>query len=405
MSPDLAIYLQLGLAGLGLLMLVVWWVLGGPLRMGVAGPDWHAQLLASTRAWGPAITSVEKVGKADVEIHTVEFPKGGPPGRARWYPGSPLELHYDLEPGEIEDPYAQMEEFLPLLRLRREHLGNRLGKALRIDREVHTGDEAFDQLVYVESDLPDERHARLLADPLVRAAVRDLLEAGVSAIHLGRPGNPLGVEVRPSPRAPDAASLDRIRLALGRLARALPTFQTIPEGNAPYGLGLVVFSVINVALGLLFFGVANALFPVLDGDALYRVGAPTSLVLCGLGFGVVVWFLRGRSRSLPQLSVMAMLCPLLAMELAFGGILLLNGVLDGDRTAHRVEVVRTWTHNSSKSTTHYALLSGWGGEPDPVELKVRWSDHARLSPGRSVRLVVGHGRLGLPWFADLEHDE
>lgn len=405
MSPDLAIHLQLGLAGLGLLTVFVWWLLGGGVRTGQAGPEWHAQLQVHLAPWGAIRAHTEQHGKREVEVYTVEFPEGGPTGRARWFPGSPLELRYDLEPGAIEDPYAQVEETLPLLRLRPETRADRLGKALRIDREIETGDADFDRQVYVESDLPDERHARLLADPLVRQAVRELLDAGVSAIHLGRPGNPLGVEVPAAERAPDPDTLDRMRLALGRLAAALPTFQTIPEGNAPYGQGLVVFSLINVTLGLMFVGLLDALYPVLDGNALYRVAAPTSLVVCVLGFGLVVWRLRGRARSLRQLSVMAMLCPPLAIELAFGAILLLNGCLDGDRTARRAHVERTWTSSGSKSTTYYAELSGWGGEPDPVELRVRWSDHSRLRTGKSVRLVVGHGRLGLPWFADLEHDE
>ncbi len=405
MPPDLAIQLQVGLAVLGLLTIIVWRVLGGGVRPGRAGPKWHAQLLTNLESWGPPHSALESFGKSEIEVHTVEFPEGGPPGRARWHAGSALELRIDLKPGEIEDPYAQVEEALPLIQLRPETRADRLGKALRIDREIQTGDEAFDQLVYVESDLPDERHARLLADPLVREAVRDLIESGVSVIHLGRPGNPLGVEVPAADAAPDPDRLDHLRLALGRLAHALPTFQTIPEGNAPYGQGLVVFALLSVSLGLMAVGLVNALYPVLDGDALYRVVATVSLIVCVIGFGLVVWRLRGRARSLRQLSVMAMLCPPLAAELAFSGILLINGCMDGQRTAHRARVVRTWTSSGSKSTTYYAELADWGGEPDPIELRVRWSDHARLIAGHEVRLVVGHGRLGLPWFADLEHHD
>ena len=55
--------------------------------------------------------------------------------------------------------------------VRQEHALDRLGKRLGIDREVQTGDAAFDAAVYIESDAADADVLRLFADARVRSTL------------------------------------------------------------------------------------------------------------------------------------------------------------------------------------------------------------------------------------------
>lgn len=61
---------------------------------------------------------------------------------------------------------------------------DRLGKLLRINREVQTGDDAFDHRVYLESDATDQDIRAVLADGRTRAGILHLLDLGFSLVRI-----------------------------------------------------------------------------------------------------------------------------------------------------------------------------------------------------------------------------
>ena len=68
--------------------------------------------------------------------------------------------------------------------LRPELPSDREGKELGINREVQTGDERFDDAVYIDSNASDAETQRVLAKPVVRNAITELLGDGCQTIEI-----------------------------------------------------------------------------------------------------------------------------------------------------------------------------------------------------------------------------
>ena len=62
--------------------------------------------------------------------------------------------------------------------VRRETALDRCGKALRVNRELRSGDAIFDREIYLEADVPEATLAPLFASPDVRRRLLDLLRTG-----------------------------------------------------------------------------------------------------------------------------------------------------------------------------------------------------------------------------------
>ncbi len=95
-----------------------------------------------------------------------------------------LRLSYSLNSGtvtgyDVEVPIAHT----PYIVLRVETDTDRKGKGRGINREVQTGDTAFDLGVYIETDEGDRGVLRVLV-PEVRAAMLELFGAGVTSVQL-----------------------------------------------------------------------------------------------------------------------------------------------------------------------------------------------------------------------------
>ncbi len=88
---------------------------------------------------------------------------------------------------------ARIESPAPLT-LRFETRVDRLGKWLRINRETQTGDPAFDDRVYLESEAPDALVLAALVDRGTRAGVVTCLTLGCTSLTLDDAGY-LGAEI------------------------------------------------------------------------------------------------------------------------------------------------------------------------------------------------------------------
>lgn len=115
-----------------------------------------------------------------------------------------------------------MPASLPIV-LRRETWFDGLGKRLGINRGVEVGDRAFDALVYIETQAPDEAVLHLLGGERRRHAVVEILAIGFTRVEVtaARPRAvplPRGVTAtctRPSAAAEDQPGQERGRAPLG----------------------------------------------------------------------------------------------------------------------------------------------------------------------------------------------
>lgn len=112
------------------------------------------------------------------------------------------------------------------IRLTRENDVDRLGKTAGHAREVQLGDDAFDALVYVESEGDDHEVERALGRPGVREAARALIEAGAGEIVIDGQGVRTSLDTGPTTLAPDF------------LVTAIGWVLEVNRGGAPTGPAL-----------------------------------------------------------------------------------------------------------------------------------------------------------------------
>lgn len=134
--------------------------------------------------------------------------------------------------------------------LRREDASDRRAKAGGVAIEAQTGDHAFDDEVYVDGPSTEEVVARVLASPIARTAIRELLAAGVSPVALDDAGK-IHVRIHAFAALPGDPLWLLERIAL--VARHVPT--VTPSGGShpvdPWAGVPVLFGAAALVLGII----------------------------------------------------------------------------------------------------------------------------------------------------------
>jgi len=286
-----------------------------------------------------------------------------------------------------------------------------LGKKLRINREVQTGDQAFDRDVYVDTDAPDDVVRRVLSDPELRAVARRLLQrTNVSVTLL------TSVGALVERQGPDMASLEleafRALLDdLKGLAVKMPSQELRAKRPFPIsGLGwFSPFFWLAVPASIVWAILGNKWWNTVDWLPVpIRIGA-----------GVLLWLVlvpclmalvRGRSNSMRRLLIwlgaLIIACP-------FGStaaLMTANGWLDrGPSTTHKLPVGRWWYKSGKKSKTYYVEVRSWRKGEARRKLKVKRHIYNAIVRNRRgsrrasiesplLRVTIHPGRLGWEWM-------
>jgi hypothetical protein len=290
-----------------------------------------------------------------------------------------------------------------LLSMHREQPSDRWFKALGLSREIQTGDEAFDCLVYVACDHGGV-HELLQHSARLRAAIRAVFEAGFQSVR--HDGLALWIDrtSRAEPSDEDKALLTRLAHELRDLDRWLAM------RRAPFRWRAIGCE--GLAWGLVGFGVASFPFAMLSLQASLATG---TLLLLGLGGalagflvceGAVVALLRGSSRArfvLIECSV------LFALSLPVVGVQTIADVNEklgtvthatGQRTVLDRERRTTGTGKRRRTVHRFTLNDGApiGGYAIPRVISVSGSLYAKVQTGEPIDIVVSQGSLGLPWI-------
>jgi hypothetical protein len=303
------------------------------------------------------------------------------------------------QPGPIsQGPTSRGAGEWPRVLLRRETWADRLGKALRINREVQTGDEAFDAQVYLESDANDAAVARVLRDARVRRGVLSLLSRGGDQVVINEVGQRITLTY--DPRRPLEA--DDVRAAceeLRTVARALPLFR---EGESPStwlsGVLTTTVSVVAAFAGFVAAAWARDAYYPLGHDAT-RAGIVGGLVAWLLAMPVVAALVRGRSGSF-RVFVTCFFLLLAALPLGGVGMAVgLNGSMDGAAPVdRRARVHSKWAKTYKNGITYYMRLDGLEQDSPEVVLPVPHDVYAGVHEGDDVVVRVGPGRFGWKWL-------
>jgi hypothetical protein len=306
-------------------------------------------------------------------------------------------------------PHADLDEaplrclWQPTIALSKEGMAHRVGRALRLNREIQVGDTRFDPQVYIDTAAPAEVVTRLLGRAGSREAVMALLQV-FPQVSLYTEASPLTVSatgVMPAAVVANGA-MQRWLEAMVALAQGLPAVEVQRPRQTPTRWTNVAAVTSCVASAAAFFLVIclQSWWELFDG-ALYGAGARAGLALWGVSLPALWWGLRGHSNSLTALLVSA---GTLLLGLPCGvvfGVVAYNGLGDGPLEERAALVVARERVQGSKTTTYYATFDLRDGRTPAGRFAVSSSDYQRLPEGGEVTLRVGPGRLGYRWLDEI----
>lgn len=289
----------------------------------------------------------------------------------------------------------------PSLMLTRENAGNRLGKLLRLNRELQTGDQAFDQKVYVSATEDTPHVAELLASPKLRAHLLTLLEwfprvtlaAKEGAIVLTIPGN-VGLDLL------DSGRFNRILDQMAQAAEHLPAFQINRAQQPPMerSLKVVLAGLGAFVVGFVSFAVVMDLWHVFDehhplGPS--GQGAIGGLAAFALAFVPLLTLIRGTPSSFSRLLAASLVW---SCALASLGATLLHGgnALLASQPPQRVPAQVLSTDVLRGKSTSYRVVLDPQGDAPAGRFAISQQEYQRLSTRSTVEVSVRPGALG--WF-------
>lgn len=298
-----------------------------------------------------------------------------------------------------------------IFKLSHETSWDRYFKAIGLSKEIQTGDDAFDDLIYIACDSGAFSH-ELRHDETTRKKILHLMRNGATAI-LGD-GKLLVIEFP----GDVSGHSDKIKAAI-ELARSLSdldrNFQSSNKDH--FVLKAIAAECLIIALATYAFtsflewriytDAEHTIY--LDGMSVVSRGLGVGVVLTILFFGLIVFLLKGSSRGHRIIAESALF---LGLSLPIGGIALLsdlNTELDkGKPTVVERGIYRKYiTSYRYKRRTYYhyhVVFDAPAGDDSiqlPGEITVSKEIYDQISPKKAIGLEIMPGRLGLAWFREI----
>lgn len=286
-------------------------------------------------------------------------------------------------------------ERLPWVTIFPEGKVERLGKSIGLNREVQTGEAAFDDIAYVDTIEDDAPVQRLLADAALRNAVRELITHGYKVQFSER-----GVEAYELVGTAQPVDGSRTAVAVGYLgviADALPSF----EGMKVKGKALARMS-ISTVVAVWTWVPAMVLAGVFGGAADETLDKGPAFLTC-LVFGGACWLayslalalsVRGRSYAFRVVLLGALLGLFGVPALSGTALNWLNQRLDTSAAeTHAATILRLTYHKSD----HYAHVLSWRPGRERERIAVSHAVYGQLRAGQTIQVRVHRGAFGWQW--------
>ncbi|MDP1917416.1 MAG: hypothetical protein Q8L14_14345 [Myxococcales bacterium] len=270
----------------------------------------------------------------------------------------------------------------------------KFGKVLGLNREVQTGDQAFDDAAYIDCHDSAEQVAKLLSVPAVRQETKTLLSLGYQVEFSKR-----GVEAFQfvtTLQKINAESVPQAAAALGRLAHHVPSFQ--PEALAPTGhalptINIVIFSglILAIPVGVGLASTLSQLVPPMAGPLVFLGVGGAVWVLASIGFALAS---RGTSYAFPRVAWFVGL-GFISLPLLTGALVMAaNEKLDGSAGTVRSTTITRIGHSRDLHRLYLpALVDGARQSSVDTSCKVL----SALKVGDPVTVRVHDGALGIQW--------
>jgi hypothetical protein len=263
---------------------------------------------------------------------------------------------------------------------------------MRINRETQTGDVAFDERVYLESEAPDAVVLAVLVDPIMRAGALKCFALGCTSLTLDDDGN-LVVEL---PLATDAAMapdfLASVLDTLAATAEAIPPLQGKGRHRGVAGR-IPLFAFVGAIVSIPLYYLVDWLWEPLGSD-LYVSAGLGGLALWLASLPILILILRGRATSLRDLLTSGIS---LAIVLPLGGadvLLILNGLLDTSPYEVHATHVTGPLHTTGKYASNHVTFDSWHPGKEAIDIKISSDLYATLWNGQAYTVTTRRGFLG-----------
>lgn len=292
---------------------------------------------------------------------------------------------------------------LPRFRLQAEGTVDRLAKALGLVTEFQTGDQGFDQGIYIACDHPGLLHP-LRDQPRIRDLARKVFASGFRRIRCE--DEMLWLE-RQSDRGPMQAERElllALRDALSRLT-LMGRWWKDPYVARVIAIEAVIWSLVGYAVAALTENVLERGDTHLSAFALLPLGLSVAAILFPLLFGVTVALLRQSSWSHRILVEAALALGLGLPMIGIQTVSDLNRGLDQSETVVVQRQVESTEQRKHRRSTSYYLVLGAAPAPEtislPPKVQVSYALYSRARAGAQVRFELARGSLGIPWYRDI----
>ncbi len=348
---------------------------------------------ALAKALGVPSRSVLAVERHDRSFE-VKFVPGGKSSPSRlWVTAKADEASEAAGGGAYRETGRGRVAVRPAMVLRQRTGADRLGVRLGLNRAVRTGDEAFDEAVYIETAAPEEDVRRTLASDVVRQAVRALLaQEGAQRVQLDVTG--LSV-VKAVERTPDVGAFDGAAEQLAVMAAEVPLFGAGSAAGMPARFNPVQGVVAGV--GLLMLAVQVGWSPPIDqaGALAFGLGGGLAVAVAVVLAGVAAW--RGQSDGLRRVAAVAVAGLLAGPVSGYAAVCWANQQLDTSPAVdHATKVTDKWVAERRGARSRIEVASWRPGEPGVV-VAVTPALVGRVMRGDTVVVVSHAGRLGWEW--------
>ena len=338
------------------------------------------------------ISSIEGAQRSGNRIRaTLE---DGSPYRYEYYAGS----RNSPSRFQIAVPCSSDFEFT----MKPEKNSHRFFKKIGISREIQTGDEFFDNKVYISTN-SDDMMREFLQEEKVRDLILKIFSRDFNQIILN--GREIIANISPFKNRGNfqTSVIQNVAEDLKILSNDLPdaprkpVIQTTPDWKIKRAAAFAV-PILTETLGLIMLITGLVKYSPLDKFSIIMKGALYGLPFLILFIPFAVNMVKGRAKSHIELIIILIISITGFPLLGAGTLVFLNGALDYyPPENHSVLVTRKYTSRSDKSTYYHLVTQSWRNRSGE-DFKVQRAMYNAAVPNESVLDVVTHrGRFGYEW--------
>jgi hypothetical protein len=300
---------------------------------------------------------------------------------------------------------------LPLIVFRRERPLDRIGRTLFLNREVQTGDNGFDDQVYIETDEEEYLIKRALEKPEARDAVRAAV-AEHRAIITSQEG--VGGTVLFAQDLDKTVAGVRAALApLGRIADELPAGDQLSGARgvraSARGDWLGIAMLVGFILNYFLIGFVPHLKPdrwepwmtAQEKSVEHAVGW-TFLAFVVLSF----FWIRGHSRSLRNFLITLIFGALSIPWILLQSLYTMNAVLDHSPVVEHPTTVTKKSSRSTRYNTYYSLTFPSLFTPGQLAgIDIDYDTWKTIAVGDRIFVGLRDGKFGWRWCDSVRRDD